>query len=152
MLGPLFGGFPAGRVIATAIPNVFFTEILPEVDSLAELKLTLHVLWRISLKKNAQRYVTVGDLMADPVLLRSLGPDSAHARQALDGGLNAAVARRTLLRASVKTAKGSVEVVVANSETGRASLAQFERDGATVEEAVLSSSETVRRPNIFEMY
>lgn len=152
MARPVFGGFPAGRVVATAIPNVFFTEVLPEIDSLAELKLTLHVLWRISLKRNFQRYVTVGDLMADPTLLKSLGPDNARSLQVLQEALEAAVARRTLLRATVKSASGSAEMVVANSESGRAVLAQCQRDGALVEEPVPPQPETLRRPNIFELY
>ena len=43
-----FVGFPDGALAATPIPNLFFARVLPEIDSLAELKLTLHVLWRTS--------------------------------------------------------------------------------------------------------
>jgi DNA replication protein len=151
--GPVFEGFPSGRVVATAIPNVFFTEVLPEIESLAELKLTLHVLWRISLKRSADRYVSIGDLKSDSTLMKSLGHAKAQSLQAFDDGIASAVARRTLLRASVKAAAGTMEIVVANSESGRAVLTQLQREGAIVEEAApVPMAEMPPRPNIFELY
>jgi DNA replication protein len=32
-----FSGFPAGKVRFTSIPNLFFSELLPLIDDLAEL-------------------------------------------------------------------------------------------------------------------
>ena len=40
-----FTGFPAGKQRLTAIPNLFFSELLPAIDHLAELKVTLYAFW-----------------------------------------------------------------------------------------------------------
>ena len=42
-----FAGFPDGRLRFTPVPDVFFSELLPLIDDLAELKVTLHCLWRL---------------------------------------------------------------------------------------------------------
>ena len=39
-----FSGFPAGKQPVVRIPNTFFTELLPAIDDLAELKVTLYCL------------------------------------------------------------------------------------------------------------
>ena len=36
-----FGGFPDGKTHLTRIPAAFFGELLPQIDHLGELKLTL---------------------------------------------------------------------------------------------------------------
>ncbi|MCH8095186.1 MAG: primosomal replication protein N, partial [Chloroflexi bacterium] len=43
-----FNGFPAGTTRLTAIPNPFFSELLPSIDHLAELKVTLYAFWYLS--------------------------------------------------------------------------------------------------------
>jgi hypothetical protein len=35
-----FAGFPAGELRFTSVPDLFFARLLPEIDSLAELKVT----------------------------------------------------------------------------------------------------------------
>ena len=45
-----FSGFPAGKLATTPVPNQFFSELLPLVDNLAELKVILHLFWLIGRK------------------------------------------------------------------------------------------------------
>jgi hypothetical protein len=40
-----FDGFPAGELRFTSVPDLFFAELLPDIDDLAELKITLHIIW-----------------------------------------------------------------------------------------------------------
>jgi len=49
-----FEGFPAGELRFTSVPDLFFAELLPAIDDLAELKVTLHVIW---LRQRAGRQV-----------------------------------------------------------------------------------------------
>ena len=42
-----FAGFPAGKLPTTPVPNQFFSELLPLVDNLVELKVILHLFWLI---------------------------------------------------------------------------------------------------------
>ncbi len=43
-----FAGFPVGKQPNVPVPELFFTELLPDLDHLAELKLTLHIFWRLA--------------------------------------------------------------------------------------------------------
>ena len=59
-----FPGFPA-RSNLTPLPDLFFSKLLPETDSLPELKVLLHMFWRLYRKKSAQKFVTPEELAAD---------------------------------------------------------------------------------------
>ncbi|MBI2976543.1 MAG: primosomal replication protein N, partial [Chloroflexi bacterium] len=37
-----FSGFPSSKVRSTPVPNPFFSELLPQIDHLGELKVTLY--------------------------------------------------------------------------------------------------------------
>lgn len=145
-----FEGFPGGRITATAIPNVFFTELLPAIDSLAELKVTLHVLWRLGLLRGTPRFLTVPELEADLTLARGIGDDVA-ASDGIRDGLAAAVKRGTLLQAHVSGASGDVAVILANTAEGRASMARLLETGAAVATPPPGVM-TAARPSIFELY
>ena len=61
---PLFPGFPS-RLSFTPLPNLFFARLLPEIDSLTELKLILHIFWRLYQKRGAPKFVTYKELLGD---------------------------------------------------------------------------------------
>jgi DnaD/phage-associated family protein len=67
-----FAGFPA-RAQATAIPHVFFTDLLPQLahDAVA-LGVTLYAFNALRRKKGYPRYVTAADLNAEPAMLSYL--------------------------------------------------------------------------------
>ena len=71
-----FTGFPSGRLSFTAVPDVFFTELLPQIDDLAELKVSLHLIWLLHRKKPNARWVSLAELRQDGLLLSSL--DCGH--------------------------------------------------------------------------
>ena len=39
-----FPGFPDGKMRLTQVPNLFFSDLLPIIDNLAELKVTIRFL------------------------------------------------------------------------------------------------------------
>ena len=57
-----FAGFPDGNLKITPVPEVFFHELLPLIDDLAELKLTLHCLWLFRQSDREAPYVTAQEL------------------------------------------------------------------------------------------
>jgi hypothetical protein len=90
-----FSGFPA-KSKYTPIPNIFFSDILPEIDDIIELKVTLHIFWVLYQKRGYPRFVTFDELISDPVLIRGLrGEDSPS--PPLRHGLTGAVSRGTIL-------------------------------------------------------
>lgn len=95
-----FTGFPSGKNPYVPVPEALFTVLLPEIEDLAELKVTLHLFWLLAQKQGNPRCVSDRELLADRVLLRGLKRqgDPRPAEERLRQALEQAVARGTLLR------------------------------------------------------
>ncbi|MFQ5860035.1 MAG: DnaD domain-containing protein [Dehalococcoidia bacterium] len=92
--------FPPGTRY-TPVPNPLFGPLLESIEGLAELKCTLRLLWLLHQKKGYPRFVTLGELLADRVLLAGLRHCPEGAEPALRAGLHAAVQRGTFLPLSI---------------------------------------------------
>jgi DNA replication protein len=150
-----FPGFPPGNVRCTPVPDLFFSELLPQIDSAPELKVSLHVLWLLHRKRGQQPCVSRDELGRDGVLLKGLKTAGESPQRLLEEGLERAVARGTLLQLKARTEDGEEQSwYFLNSEPGRAAADQARRG-----ELVLSSAAVieepqveVERPNIFVLY
>ena len=144
-----FPGFPAGDLTQVALPQFAFTDLLPLIDHLAELKVTLHCLWRASEKPSSLRFITQQELLTDARLRSSL-PDSA----AVLDGLERAVARGSLLHLVVEHAGERADWYFVHDEAGR-TLQEQVRSGILPEfDDPLLENRAMRaqRPNIFVLY
>ena len=148
-----FSGFPDGDLKFTAVPNMFFTKLLPQIDNLAELKVTLHFLWlRQYEKKNA---ISKKELFTHEPLIHGLAAIDSDPFSALDEGLQRAVARNSLLHARTQTDEETHDWYFLNSEGGRLTLEQMEEGELGVVEvshADVVSPDYAQRANIFELY
>ena len=99
-----FTGFPSGKNPYVPVPEVFFTVLLPEIEDMAELKVTLHLFWLLAQKQGNPRCVSDRELRADAALLHGLKRqgDPRPPEERLRLGLEQAVARGTLLRIHLK--------------------------------------------------
>ena len=106
-----FTGFPTGKNPYVPIPEVFFTQLLPEIEDSAELKVTLHLFWLLAQKQGNPRCTSDRELQSDQLLMQSLKRrgDPRPAEERLRLGLEQAVARGTLLRVSLKLASEDVD-------------------------------------------
>jgi DNA replication protein len=150
-----FDGFPAGRKRFTPVPDLFFSELLPQVDDIAELKVTLHLFWLVHRKKGSLRCVSGEELAHDGVLLRGLRITGASPEAMVDQGLEKAVARGTLLRVSTRTESGDEEDwYFINSEEGREAADRVRRGELELEPYTVLEEPRVEadRPNIFVLY
>lgn len=97
-----FIGFPDKKMNPVIVPDLFFSELLPQIDSLAELKLTLHSMWLLNEQSGELRYLRGDDLRGDTLLLESLAADDLRPPLTiLKDALERAVARNTLLRLEI---------------------------------------------------
>lgn len=148
-----FPGFPAGKLPVTPIPNLFFSDLLPWIDHLAELKVTLHLFWLIGRKTGALRYARLDELLKDERLLAGLGETPAAAEAALRDALERAAARGTLLHLTVQRAGVTEEWYMVNSANGREVVEKL-RSGEL--DVLADSAEDVQlqveRPTIFVLY
>jgi DnaD/phage-associated family protein len=146
-----FKGFPAGELRFTAVPDLFFARLLPQIDSLVELKVTLHFLWVHY--RQARQVISFNELLTDETLVQSLAMVNEDVELALLQGLNRAVARGTLLYAGVEDETGSHGLYYLNSERGRQAHAKVQAGEVGV--VATSGAEVApptQRPNIFELY
>ena len=149
-----FSGFPAGKVRFTSIPNLFFSELLPAIDDLAELKVTLHIFWLLSQKKSYPRYASFRELAGDGALLDGLKSLGQEAGESLREGLEKAVARGTLLQVAVEQDGKRDDLYFMNTDQGRQAVEKIRGGQLELGVTVLPAEPPleVERPNIFVLY
>ncbi len=144
---PSFTGFPSGKVHLTPIPGQFFSELLPQIDHLGELKVTLYAFWFLDRLEAPVRYLTYQDFAGDERLLRGLRPDS------LDDSLERAVQRGTLLLVQQAGAGPGDRLYFLNTPRGRAAVQSIQSGEwrPNLEDHPPVSLD-VERPNIYRLY
>jgi DnaD/phage-associated family protein len=148
-----FPGFPPGETRLVTLPEPIFSELLPLIDDLDELKVTLHCYWRLSQGQGAVRFVRRNDLMMDGELMTGLKGDCVDEDSvgALGAALERAVARGTLLHARVEREGETEDWYFANTPKGRAAMQQIERGELPIGTPTVTRTEATR-PNIFVLY
>lgn len=126
---PAFAGFPPGKNPYIPLPEQFFTALLPEIDDLSELKVTLHLFALLYRKHGAPRCASDRELLADPTLRRALRRqgDPRPPEERLRAGLEQALARGTLLRVRVRVDGDIVSWYFFNTDTSRRAVEQLLR-------------------------
>ena len=98
----VFKGFPDdSKLSPTAFPALFFTELMPMIDDLAELKVVLYSFWALNQKEGLFRYLLREEYDNAILLdgLKTARPDS-EPLVTLENALAAAVARCVRVRAA----------------------------------------------------
>ena len=152
-----FPGFPAGKQVVVKVPNTFFTELLPAIDDLAELKVTLYCLWLLNHKQGELRYTRQAEIAADELFLAGLASKPEDAMAALAAGLERAEARDVLLRVKVRQPAGLAgeeDWYFLNSEHGRQAVERIRRGDLVklAEPLPEDVSLQAQRPHIFLLY
>lgn len=147
-----FEGFPAGKLRVTPIPDLFFAELLPQIDDLGELKVTLYVLHRVQ-RVTGLRLVRRADMLADGALVRGLVAVGQGVAEALDDALERCVRRGTLIRLDVGGSAGTDQWYLPNSEGGRKLAADIESGVVDLPEARrVTRVAAEERPSIYTLY
>lgn len=145
-----FKGFPGGKVIFTRIPALFFSELLPLIDDLAELKITLYALWRLDRDEGKFSYLRKSDFNSDKRMMQGLGGEP---QKVLDEALQRAVAHGTLLAADLNTEKGVDTYYFLNSPRGQAAVQAINRgEWRPSGDKHHPISLDIERPNIYRLY
>jgi len=148
-----FNGFPPGKISTTRIPTLFFKELLPQIDDLDELKVTLYALWQITRLEGEVRYLKEEDFCGDPIFMKGMGATSAAQQSAVSAGLERAVNRGTLLKTAVPEGENQLVIYFFNSPRGQAAVQAVE-DGSwrPSDDSGPSPTLSVEQPNIFQLY
>jgi DNA replication protein len=146
-----FSGFPSGKVRMTAVPSQFFSELLPEIDNLDEMKVTLYAVWFLDRLETPVRYMTYADFAGDERLVCALEPEG------LTLALARAVKRGTLLHVDMARGEtesdGSQAYYFMNTPRGRAAVQSIQKGQwrPDLQDHPPVSLEN-ERPNIYRLY
>lgn len=148
-----FAGFPEGKLRLTSIPNLFFSDLLPIIDDMNELKVTLYAFWALTQREGAVRYLRLVDFLDDETFMAGMSPNATAAAKAVEDGVERAIARGSFLNVTVESSDGQMGLYFLNTEKGRAAVEGITkgewRPDASQEETITL---LVERPNIFVLY
>ena len=158
-----FAGFPTGAH-RTSIPNVFFSELLAQIEDEAELRVTLYVFYALGRRKGYPRFVTLNELRAEAPLLASLGDIDSTTK--LERGLDAAIERGTLLALDLKPpgtpstqagrgqGEGFDRLILTNTASDRRALEQLQDGRMDLGRALPHARGGAASPkgNVFQLY
>lgn len=140
-----FTGVPNGRIAFTSVPNIIFSELLPLMDDVAQIQVTLHVFYLLSQKKGSPRYVTFEELRGDATLMQSL----AFKPEQLKRGLEKGVACGALLQVQ---ADGAAWYFFNSPESRRALEKIQNGELKLAADARVVNQDAQETPNIFKLY
>lgn len=146
-----FGGFP-GIGKATAIPNLFFTAVLPELKQPGELLAFLWAARLIQEQRQEPRCVTADDIWGQPAARQSF-ETMAGGRDGLEAGLARCLELRALL--ALQLSGAAMEVVYfVNNPASRRSIARARAGELRIRPETTAAPLVLReqRPSIFRLY
>ncbi|ABU60022.1 DnaD domain-containing protein [Roseiflexus castenholzii] len=128
-----FTGFTTDALVG--LPGEFFTEVLPQITLPSELKVTLHVFYRLSRQRGpAPRRISWDELASDRVLRRGLRAITRlrPPEELLAEGLDAAVRRTTLLHIALPDGARTINWYIVNTAANRAWVEQVGQSGVAL--------------------
>ena len=149
-----FNGFPA-KMEFTPVPNLFFSTLLPQIDDMAELKTTLHVLATLYRKRGYPRFVTYQELLGNTGLMNSLRQEAKPPEQVLLVALEKATGRGTVIHLTLDRNGSPEDIYFLNTEDNRQLAAKVQNGEFTLtgmKTVRPSPVETEAQPDIFSLY
>ena len=149
-----FTGFPA-KMQFTAVPNIFFSTLLPQISDIAELKTTLHIFQTLYRKRGYPRFTTYRDLLGNKSLMSSLKGASSPPDEVLRHALEMAAKRGTIIHIALDRDGTAEDIYFLNTESDRQTLAKIQNGelnigGLIAKEPALVDAEEL--PDIFAFY
>ena len=148
-----FAGFPEGKAHLTPVPEVFFNQLMPQIDHLGELKVILAVFRKLNRMEGTFRYLHRTDFSQDEDFMKGLGATHNEAQVVLDEALQRAVKRGTLLKAILSNQEGEESYYFLNSPKGRAAITAIESGKWRPASQSPAPIQSIEEPaNIFRLY
>jgi DNA replication protein len=147
-----FNGFPPGKTPHIRVPSLFFSELLPSIDHLAEMKVTVYCFWALQRQEGEYKYVRLSEILADDIFMQGLGDTQEKQQRELLDGLERATARGTLLHVTLQLQQENEEIYFMNTVSGRGAVRAIEVESWLPGDAKRPIALIIERPNIFVVY
>ncbi|MEI7769599.1 MAG: DnaD domain protein [Chloroflexales bacterium] len=143
-----FAGFSTNSLVG--LPPELFSEVLPAVTLASELKVTLHIFYRLSRQRGAPRRLSWDELLADKTLRRSLRAVSKlrPIEDLLAEGLDAAVQRGSMLHLATPADGRVNNWYLVNTPANRG----WAEEMALARAALAPNGAPVERPGLIGLY
>jgi len=149
-----FTGFPA-KMQFTPVPNLFFSRLLPQINDMAELKTTLHILETLYHKRSYPRFATYGELLANKSLMSSLSQIAKPADEVLRNALGMATKRGTIPHVALDKDRKDEDIYFLNTEVDKQAMAKIKSGGLRLPGLKAEKQayiETEELPDIYTLY
>ena len=148
-----FDGFPPGKERLTRIPLTFFKELLPKINDLGELKVTLYAFWMLDRMEGDIRYFQFKDLLEDETFCAGMGKTQKESKKNIQFGLDLAIKRGTFLATEINLPNSKQILYFLNTLRGQTAIkainiGNWEFSGDTKSPIKLK----LDTPNIFRLY
>ncbi len=143
-----FNGFPPGKQRLVQIPSLFFSELLPCIDHLVEMKVTLYCMWALQRQEGKFRYVRLAEVLNDDLFLQGLDLPDDQKAAAIQDGFDRSVTRGTLLRVRV----GEEDIYFLNTAKGREAIKAIEKGHWIPGDEHRPVQLIIERPNLYVIY
>jgi DnaD/phage-associated family protein len=139
----------------TPVPNIFLSNLLPEITDLAELKVVLHIFRLLYFKKGFPKFITFNELLNDSGLMIGINEAGKSPEAILRKSLVSAVQRKVILHIAGEDGSRD-DIYMLNTAENREVIEKIQNG-----EIHLTGLETKRisrevitekLPNIFTMY
>jgi len=151
-MGNGFNGFPPGKQEITIIPALFFSELLPQIDHLVEMKVTLYCLWALQAQKSDYPHVRFSEVCQDQLFLQGIPARSEDREYVLRDGFERAIVRGTLLHLRIPLDNGADDFYFMNTEKGRAAVQAIKKGDWLPDGCSRNLQLEMIRPSVFAIY
>lgn len=148
----IFLGFSPGGSGTTPLPSQFFSDLLPAIDHLGELKVTLYAFWCLGQQEGERRFLRLSEMKQDEILQSALASGADEPGSMLEESLERAVSRGTLLHVPRLSPDPSEHLYFLNTPKGRAAADSLERGEWSPDPGSQLPRLAMERPNVFRRY
>lgn len=141
-----FKGFEESKKRFTGIPDQFFSEILPNIHDLNELKLILYLLWSANTEGDYGIRFTRDEILEDKKFTQGISPEN-NLELTMKKALRLAVQHNVL----VEVEKNQSHYFL-NTPRGRAAAMALGQQSTEVESSPVKSTLDLIKPNVFQLY
>jgi len=147
-------GFPA-KMQFTPLPNFFFSNLLPQISDITELKTTLHILGALYHKRGYPRFITYRELLANKSLMSSFKEAAEPPDKILKSALEMATKRGTILHVVLDRDGTPEDIYLLNTESDRQIVTKIQ-NGELALPGLNAKGQTYieleEQPDIFTLY
>lgn len=146
----IFQGFQENKKRFSSLPDQFFSELLPAIDDINELKLTIYMLWSAYTQGDYATAFKVKDFLLDKIFMEGLQAEDQNKEEIIVQSLQKALQRGSIICINEKNNTDAVYFI--NSPRGRKAAELLQQGNPQQNKSEVKATLDVIQPNIFQLY